>query len=201
MVLRKRCLITCLFCPPGFSAPVCPLEKDVALPAIPSASCISSSSSLLTFLPTPHAPFWTRGMPHSWLLCTPGVRTFMPSPHSSSWVPSGLAQGVTTLPGRHHLELRVDPSAAHADGSVSSLSHHTRISASWKHCPSSVAPAFTRLSELASPQASQTLAASSDTTPVVPTEAFPPSPASQDHGCASVHTALPVVTCFVAVCL
>lgn len=48
MFLRKRCLVTCLICPPVFSAPVCPPEKDVALSAIPSASCISSSSSLLT---------------------------------------------------------------------------------------------------------------------------------------------------------
>ena len=46
MVLRERCLITCLICPPVFSAHVCHPEKDVALPAIPSASCISSSSSL-----------------------------------------------------------------------------------------------------------------------------------------------------------
>ena len=46
MVLRERCLITCLICPPVFSAHVCHTEKDVALPAIPSASCISSSSSL-----------------------------------------------------------------------------------------------------------------------------------------------------------
>lgn len=136
MVLRERCLITCLICPPVFSAPVCPPEKDVALPAIPSASCISSSSSLQTFLPAPHAPFCTRGMPHSWLLCTPGVWTRRPSPRSSSWVPSGLAQGLTTLPGRHHPELHVDPNSAHADGRVSSLSHHIRISVLWKRLSS-----------------------------------------------------------------
>ena len=199
MFLRKRCLVTCLICPPVFSAPVCPPEK--ALSAVPSASCISSSSSLLTFLPAPHAPFCTRGMPYSWLLCTPSVWTRRPSPHSSSGVPSGLAQGLTAIPGRHHLELHVGPSSAHADRSVSSLSPHTRASVFWKCCPSRVASAFACLSELTSPQASQTLTGSSDTTPVVPSEAFPPSPASRDHGLASILTALLVVTCSVAVCL